>query len=254
MPLFCDGAINSIADLTQQDSSLLDLVASENIDLTQKLHLAQTELQIELEACLERTKTNYWFGSALADLSIQHVVVTPPLKQWHAYRSLAVVYRDAYFTQLNARYEGKWRCFEELARASFLRLTDIGIGLVSDPVRQASAPLLSAAPGGQPGGQFYFAVTYVNASGEEGMASVVCDFVLADNTDLLVAPQRTPGNAAGWNLYAGTSPDRLVLQNGMPITGTQPYAWLTRVMAGPAPGNGQLPNRFRPLPRIWQRG
>jgi hypothetical protein len=254
MRLFCDGVISTIVDLTQQDSSLLDVVATENIDLSQKLHLAHTELLIELEACLERTKTNYWFGSALADLNIEHIVVTPPLKQWHTYRSLAVVYRDAYFTQLNARYEGKWRCFEELSRASFLRFTDVGIGLVSNPVRQARAPLLSLAPGGQPGGQFYLAVSHLNLANEEGSPSIVCDTVLADDVDLLLIPQNVPPNAVSWNFYAGTTPDQLVLQNGTPITGSQPYLWLTRLATGAAPGNGQHPNRLRPLPRIWQRG
>ena len=254
MPLFSDGVTSTIVDLTQQDSSLLEVVASENIDLSQKLQLAQTEVQIELEACLERTKTNYWFGSALAELNIRHVVVTPSLKQWHTYRSLAVVYRDAYFTQLNARYEGKSRCFEELARSAFTRLMDVGIGLVSDPIPQACAPLLSFVPGGQPGGQFYTAVSYLNAAGEEGLPSVACDVVLADNIDLVVVAQELPTNASGWNFYAGATPEALTRQNGAIIAASQPYAWLTRLTMGQAPGNGQLPNRLRPLPRIWQRG
>ncbi len=35
------------------------------------------------------------------------VVVTPPLKLWHMFLSLEMVYRDAYNSQLNDRYAGK---------------------------------------------------------------------------------------------------------------------------------------------------
>ncbi len=254
MPLFCDGDISTISDLTDQDSALLDTVANENIDLTQKLRLAQSEVRVELESYMERSKTNYWYSTTASGLDVQHVVVTLPLKMWHTYRTLSAVYRDAYCSQLNDRYQGKWRLFESMAGTALSRLLEAGVGLVNDPVPQATAPLLSMVPGVQPGGEFYAAVSYVNRAGEEGMPSSMADITLADGTDLTVVPQSIPDNATGWNLYVGSQPTQLTLQNPTPMPDFQPLVWLLRVTDGRPAGCGQVPNRLRPLPRRWQRG
>ena len=37
---------------------------------------------------------------------LSHVVVTPPVRLWHTYRTLENVYREAYNSQLNDRYAG----------------------------------------------------------------------------------------------------------------------------------------------------
>ena len=46
-------------------------------------------------------------GQLAAPPSIEQVVVTPPLKLWHIFRTLEMVYRDAYNSQLNDRYAGQ---------------------------------------------------------------------------------------------------------------------------------------------------
>ena len=43
----------------------------------------------------------------------RQVVVTPPLKLWHTFRTLEMVYGDAYNSQLNDRYAGKRDEFHE---------------------------------------------------------------------------------------------------------------------------------------------
>jgi len=50
MALFIDGPASSMEDLAAQDSQLLDVASVENIDVTQKLALAQDELTLELNA------------------------------------------------------------------------------------------------------------------------------------------------------------------------------------------------------------
>src|SRR4029077_8268591 len=80
MALFMDGTVSGIEDLTAQDSQLLDVAQVENIDVTQKLALAQDELAIELNTLLTRlsyTEQPFWYT---APPRIATVVVTPPLK------------------------------------------------------------------------------------------------------------------------------------------------------------------------------
>ncbi|GAC1427824.1 MAG: hypothetical protein NVSMB62_25790 [Acidobacteriaceae bacterium] len=254
MALFCDGGISTTDDLIAQDSALLDVSATENIDLSQKLLLAQNEVRIELESCFERTRTIYTFGTGYSALDIANVVVTLPLKLWHTYQTLACIYRDAYFSQLNERYQGKWRAFEKLARNAMEQVVEQGVGLVLDPVPQAPAPVLTVQPGIQNGGDFYAAASYVNASGEEGLPSVVTDLTVADGNDLVVTPGAAPLSAVGWNVYVGADPQHLTLQNYVPLPVGQPFVWQLHSTGGKAPGQGQMPNRMRALPRRWQRG
>ena len=97
MALFTDGPASNIEDLTAQDSQLLNVANSEGIDVTVKLALAQEAIGIHLEGLLGEGPHR----------SLRHVVVTPPLRLWHTYRTLESVYRDAYNSQLNDRYAGK---------------------------------------------------------------------------------------------------------------------------------------------------
>jgi hypothetical protein len=91
MALFTDGPVSTIEDLRAYDSQIGDIASMEGIDVQQKLALAQEDLSIELERLLDGRH------------GLEKVVQTPPLKLWHAYRSLELVYRDAYFTHLNDR-------------------------------------------------------------------------------------------------------------------------------------------------------
>ena len=59
MALFTD-VISTIQDLMVQDSSVLATAQAENIDLNQKLALAQQELGIELTTLLQRSNTHDW--------------------------------------------------------------------------------------------------------------------------------------------------------------------------------------------------
>ena len=47
---------------------------------------------------------------------LSQVVVTPPLKLFHTFQTLGIVYRDAYNRKLNHKYLPKWREYKELAR------------------------------------------------------------------------------------------------------------------------------------------
>ena len=254
MGLFSDGGISTVADLAAHDSTVLEVAQTEGINLTQKLALAQGEVGLELASCLERGRSNYNPLWGQTQMTVANVAVTPGLQIWHTYRTLAAVYRDAYFSQLNARYQAKWQLFEKLARKAMLDTLEVGVGMVWDPIPQAGAPHLSTVPGAGGGGTFYAAAAFLNAAGEEGLASPVADLTVPALNFLVVGSGAPPANAKGWNAYAGTDPGALALLNATPLAIGASYTWTSGASMGRGPTGGQTPNLMRVLPRIWQRG
>src|SRR3954454_14989392 len=145
MALFTDGPASTIEDLAAQDSQVLNVASSEGIDLTVKLGLTHEAVGIEVQELLRRTSG---FG-------LPHVVVTPPLRLWHTYRTLENVYRDAYNSQLNDRYAGKRDQYRELSRWAYDRLVRAGIGMTNRPVPRAAVPIVVPGTGGLQDGLYY---------------------------------------------------------------------------------------------------
>jgi hypothetical protein len=257
MALFTDGIISSAEDLAAHDSSVMTVAATEGIDLSQKAALAQEELGVELLAVLPRVEGyDAQFSSGRME-QLGGVVVTPPLRLWHAFRTLELVYRDAYNSQLNDRYKGRWEEYRKLAKWAAGRLLETGVGIVVEPVPQAGQPLLStgAGPGAGAEATYYTRVAWVNRRGEEGAAGEWGLLVVPAGSSLVVQPGAPPEKATGWNVYVGTAPDALTRQNAEPLAVGD--AWrLEGAPAGdgPRPGDGQRASFMRALPRVLQRG
>jgi hypothetical protein len=258
MALFTDGPVSSIDEMTARDSQLLAVASVEGIDVTQKLGLAQVEIALELGTLLARLG----YGSQLFWIQTQPnigcVVVTPALKLWHTLRTLELVYSDAYNSQLNDRYGGKRDQYREMAKWAYEKLVDTGIGIASCPLPQAAVPQVVTASGPPPGiqlpdGTYYVAMAWTNGQGEEGACSVPTA-ITASSCTLAVQAGNTPPNATGWNLYAGTGPDNLALQNDAPIGAGETWLQPGTLAGGRAPGSGQSPNYVKPVPRMIQRG
>jgi hypothetical protein len=241
MALFTDGPVSTIEELAGHDSQLPSVATVEGIDVTIKLALAQEELGIELETLLERRL-------------VSKVVVTPPLRLWHAYLSLEMVYQDAYNNQLNDRYANKRDEFRDMARWAMDRLIRLGVGLAEHPVPKAMIPEVTSTPGLLADGTYYVTMSWVNAAGEEGVCSNVTVVTAASST-FVVNPRRAPGVAVGWNVYAGLDPDCPVCQNTIPnplgSSWVQPE---TLVTEGKRPGPGQAPNLWHRVARRISRG
>jgi hypothetical protein len=241
MALFTDGPVSSIEELTGCDSQLLSVATVEGIDVTKKLLLAQEELGIELETLLERRL-------------VEKVVVTPSLRLWHAYRSLEMVYQDAYSSQLNDRYGNKRDEFRDLARWAMDRLIRLGVGLAEQPVPRAAPPQVMPTPGLVPDGTYYVTMSWVNAAGAEGACAELVSVITASST-FVVSPRRAPAVAVGWNVYAGTDPEHTIEQNTVPnplgATWVQPEQLVTE---GKRPGTGQAPDRLCRVARRISRG
>jgi len=254
MALFVDGPVSSMEDLTAQDSQLLDVAQVENIDVTKKLALAQDEVGVELQTLLTRlsyTEQPFWYT---APPRITTVVVTPPLKMWHTFGTLEMVYADAYNSQLNDRYAGKRDYFQDRARWAYEKLVEAGLGIASDPIPKATTPLVIALTGALPDGTYYVTTAWMNRAGEEG-ASADPAVVTLTGCTLSVQPGNPPPNATGWKVYVGGAPDTMVQQNSVPIAVGNNWVQPNQLVAlGLAPGSGQTPNYLRPAPRVIQRG
>ena len=242
MSLFTDGTMSTIDDLAAHDAGLLDVASTEGIDVAKKLTLAQDDLELELTGLLPACDR------------LSNVVVTTALRLWHAYRSLELVYSDAYNSQLNDRYMGKRDQFRHMAVSHRERLMEAGAGMASIPVPRAMTAVLAAAPGSLPDNIYYATAAWVNRANEEG-ASAIPAAIATSSSSFSARLGPAPANATGWNVYVGMDPDSMALQNSSPLgigaVWVQPV-WISAT--GRKPGCGQVPSYVQALTRIVQRG
>jgi hypothetical protein len=254
MALFNDGLMSGMEDLQGHDTQLLEVSNTEGIDVTRKLALAQEEISLELRVLLARMNVPVGLAATANVPSLDPVVVTPPLKLWHTFRTLEMVYRDAYNSQINDRYAGKRDEYHSLAQWAHEKVIQSGIGMSQDPVAQAAMPALEAAAGEIADGVYFVAASWTNAAGEEGAASLPATITTSGGS-FLVKPAAAPSNARGWNVYAGTNPRALYVQNQVVLDLSEAWTQVEPVRAtGRIASTGQAPNYMRPAPRMLQRG
>ncbi len=254
MALFVDGPACTIDDLTDQDAGLLNVALGANINVSTKIRLALEEIQTDVHLWLKKPQPTLelpWTPTIRMD----QIVVTPPLKRWETMHSLAMVYRDAYFSQLVDRYQAKWQEYENLTRDAREGFIASGLGVVCDPVVQAAPPVLSTTPGPQKGGTFYARVSWMNSVYQEGAASEASSLAVADGNLMTVAAAKPPKNAVGFNVFVGTSLRAMFLQNDelLPLNATYLYV-PEQMVGGRLPGKGQDAEFIRPLTRTVLRG
>ena len=244
MALFTDGPASTIEDLAAQDSQLLNIASAEGVDLTVKLGLEQEAIGLEVEELLQR-------GSSFR---LSQVVVTPALRLWHTYRTLELVYRDAYHSQLNDRYAGKRDQFRELSKWAYDRLIQAGIGIAVRPVPRAATPRVSQTTGQLSDGLYYVTMAWMNEAGECG-ACANPETITVAGGGFQVEPQAPSRGVTGWNVYAGFGPDAMWQQNVDPIAPDAPWMqiglWLSNEVLA---NGGQSANYFHAIPRVLQRG
>jgi len=256
MALFTDEPINRSSELQAYETNILNVASTEGIDVTVKAALAQDELGTRLHLFLKRNRFNdaYAYYAMEPHIGLQNIAVIPALKRWHAYKTLALVYRDAYNNNLNDRYKGKWDEYETLAASTAADLFAGGVGIVSAPMAKASVPVLTTVAAGVTGTTYYAAVSWIGSIGQEGEASDVVQATSADGSTVQVSIVPGPGVRC-WNLYAGSTPDGMTLQNISPMAVTGSWAYpASGLVAGRALPDGQLPDRWICDRRILQRG
>jgi len=250
MALFTDGAVANIEALKGHDTQLLNVATVEDIDVTRKLALAHEEISVELVGLLEQAMQS---GRLAAPPSIDQIVVTTPLKLWHVFRTLEMVYRDAFNSQLNDRYGGKRDEYRDMAKWAYGNLIQRGLGMVTNPVKQATTPELRQSAGTLADGTYYVAITWTNAVGDEGASSTPAMIEVSDGS--FAVETRPTADVAGWNVYCGTSPSRMTIQNGLALAPGQAWIQSDAVStAGRLAGNGQTATYWLQVPRMIQRG
>lgn len=255
MALFTDGPPSSIEDLSARDSQLLNVANVEGIDVTQKLWLAHEELGMDLYTLLSKMSyvdPLFWLAPKP---NLETVAVTPPLKLWHAFRTLEMVYADAYNSQLNDRYAGKRDQYHKSARWAYEKLVQNGLGIVQIPVAKAATPTATTAAGAIPDGTYFVTMAWVNRAGDEGGSAAPAIATTASSTLAVEPAAHAPQNASGWNVYVGSAPDSMVRQNTQPIAVGQTWLQPNQVYsAGITPSGGQKPSYMQPIPRVLERG
>lgn len=254
MALFADGPAPTIDDLANEDSGLLEVAENTGINLTVKLRFAHEELGTDLKLWLGRHRL-------VGDIQrapfprIEQIAVTPELKHWETMQTLAMVYRDAYFSAMADRYQAKWLEFVELTRSARERVVASGLAIVNDPVPQPAPPVLGTTPGAYPGGTYYVAVAGVNAKGQEGASSWASSITTKAGDAVLVAPKSWSRDVATFRVYAGPALDMLVKQNSVDLPAGLTYTYLPgQVVTGPLAGDGQKADFVLPLVRTVLRG
>lgn len=236
--LFTDGPLSTIDHLAEYEVEVRQVGASEGINLDAKLLLAQVEMGLELQA-------------SYPDLILEQVAVTPPLRLWHIFHTLAIVYRDAFNRRRNDKYQPKWTEYQELAKTAAGQYRSIGIGIVMSPLAAPTVPALAGVAGGALDAAVYVVhATWVNSGGQESAPSPATSISLAAAQLLQVTPPEAPPLALGWFPYVGEQ--RQVSEALAPGTPwTMPTGGL---ISGPALPTGQVPTYYRPQPHILHRG
>jgi hypothetical protein len=252
--LFTDNPAIAIEDLADYETAILDTAHTEAINLTVKIGLAINEVGLQLESRF--TPLGFNGVPNMPRLTLTNIVVTPPLRLWLLFHTLELVYRDAYFSQLNDRYQAKWNEYKDLSISAAALLFQIGVGTVADPIPQAVHPRLSLVPGTLAAAKYFIEVSWKNVTGQEGSPSETTALDVPAGNTLQVQALSPPPNAVSWNVYAGVTPDALSLQNTVPLdpsaSWTAPNSGLSTT--GQPPGTGQPPSYLRPQPRILLRG
>ena len=254
MALFTDGLISSLEDLVAYDSQLLNVATVEQIDVTSKLASAQEDVGLQLATFLNRLHFVEQPGWMTKPPRLNDIVVTGALKLWHIYRTLEMVYGDAFSSQLNDRYAAKQSQFHGAAQQACERLIQIGVGVASHPVPQAKPPEVIAVPGRLPDGTYYVTMTWLNSIGEAGASAVPTAVTLSAGT-FQVMPAAAPRVATSWNVFAGRGPEDMYQQNSSVIPAGNLWVQTTALsQRGERPGRGQEPNYLKQIPRVSPRG
>jgi hypothetical protein len=236
--LFTDGPLSTVEHLAEYEVEVRQVGASEGINLDAKLLLAQTEMGMELQA-------------SYPDLALEQVVVTTPLRHWHIFHTLAIVYRDAFNRRRNDKYQPKWTEYQELAKTAAGQYRSIGIGIVRNPLPAPAAPSLAGIAGGAlPATIYVVHAAWVNAAGQESGPSQATSISLPGGQLLVITPPAAPSQAVGWFPYVGEQ-----RQASGALAVAEPWTMPAGgPVAGPALPEGQAPDFFRPQPHTLHRG
>jgi hypothetical protein len=234
MALLIDGDISTQSDLTALDTSLLEVCRVEQIDLTAKLAVAQSEICNALTQFLTEAEQTY---------STRNVVISDSIRRWHQLKVLELIYRDAYFSQTNDRYEKRWNLWSVAVSRAEKEALEYGVPVQLEPLHRPEEPLLTLQDGDSLPTTYFIRVTWVRADGAESAPSSLCSIFAEAPHRLEIRMRRAQCDNLLWHVYAGNTADAQTRQTDSPLP--QDGVWASPAGAlgiGEAAGQGQQPS------------
>lgn len=244
MALLVDGSWCAVDELQSYDGGATTVAAEEGIDLAAKMALSEAWITDQLDTFLR------WESA----LTVQNAVIDERLKRWHLANVLAMLYRDASFSQANDRFEKKWKALEQDAAQRKREYFLGGVSYVGNPVRSPSAPAVNVIVGTRPAAAYSIRIARVDFAERESALSAVTAVEAPAGNSLTVAAL---GLASGdlWSVYATNGDGPMRKQNDLALNAsaiwTLPGGGLTD---GSAANDGQVPDGRVRQRRVLPRG
>ena len=245
MALLTDGSPNTVETLKAIESSIAEVAKIELIDIDIKMDLALEEISESLMVNLIQLGTQDPQYLSRRQIGVSTIVVTAPLRRWHALQSIAMIYRDAYHNQLNERYLAKWKYFISASADARRTLLQTGLGLVNAAVPEAPTPVIGVAVGQWPAGVYVVRIAWVDSLGQVGTPGEAVTAELGPGSAPTVTSPTPPVGIAGWNVYIAPIGSVSTLQNAAPLGFAVPWvAPSAGPVTGLSIGTGQKPDRY----------
>ncbi len=259
MALFTDTAVVTMTDLLPFEGSLAQVVSSHNINVDTKINVAMGAISDKLMLWLLNVGASDPQWLTRRSLGLSTVVVTPALRRWTALESLSRIYAEAYNSQLNTRYQGKWKEYQQEAANAANLFSIAGVGIVYTPLPRPAMPLISVQSGNLPTQGIFVQTCWVDAEGNESALSIENATVLTANSDIAVAMAEgalgAPVAAIGWNVYGGGQSDGVTKQNTQPLAiGSTWELPASGLQIGSTATGGQAPVSYITLSKQIRRG
>ena len=238
---------------------MVQVASSHEINVDKKIALAIRSIGEKLLLLLNDTGMSdpQWLSRSVIGLST--VVITPPLQLWLCLESLARFFAEAYNVQLNTRFQGKWKEYQDEAKCAADQTIQGGVGIVFKPLPKPQMPEVSVQQGAAPAESLFVQTSWLDSQGNESALSPINGLVAPNESSISVqmteGALQSPPAAFGWNVYVGSAADQITLQNGNPLTiGLTWSLPASGIVNGPSPGQGQLPDYIVPISRQIRRG
>jgi hypothetical protein len=233
-----------VDDLQAYDVSATTVADEEGIDLKAKMSLSEAWIT-------DRVETFLRWESALKQWN---AVVDERLKRWHLANVLAMLYRDASFSQVNDRFEKKWKAFQQDAVERKAEYFLAGVPYVGNPVRRPSAPAVNVIAGVQPAAAYSIAVTRVDGAGRESAPSELTAVQAPAGNGITVSANGLKASDR-WNVYATNGARPMQKQNSDALNATATWTLPdSGLAAGQRAGDGQTPDGRVKQRRVLPRG